>query len=145
MTLDWELIHFFWKYTARSLCIIICVWAFLQGGVTERAGALITIVAWYISFIHATHDGSGPAITTVVVDIVAMLCFAVLAIWSRRPWTFFITACMVNAVVTHFIARTLGLGTFAYVTVSGFWGGYGILACLAAGIMGHRALVRQGG
>lgn len=144
MAVDWELIHFFWKYSARTLCLLICGWAFFQGGVTERTGALITIVSWYLSFLNATHDGSGPAMTTVVVDVVTMLTFFVLAIWSRRPWTFFIAACMVNTVVTHVIARTLDPGLFASITVSGFWGGYGILACLAAGVAGYRSRIKQG-
>lgn len=144
MALDWDLIHFFWKYGARALCIIICTWAVLQGGTAERLGALITAVAWYLSYLNATQDGSGPAVATVVVDIAATAAFVALAVWSRRPWTFFIAACMLNAVATHFIARALDLGMFAYITVAGFWGGYGILICLASGIVGHRIRIGQG-
>ena len=140
--MDWGLIFFIWKYSARILCILVCAWAFLQGGKTERIAAAIIIVGWYLSHLNATHDGSGPAIATVMIDIVVTACFAALAIWSRRPWTFFITACMVNAVATHFIARAFDLGVFAYVTVAGFWGSYAILTCLAFGVMGHRARLR---
>lgn len=145
MALDWELIHFFWKYGARTLCLLICLWAVFQGGLAERTGALIIIVAWYLSYLNATQDGSGPPITTVMVDIVAALCFILLAVGSRKPWTFFIAACMINAVTTHFLARVLSLSIFASMTVSSFWGGYGILACLASGIMGRRARIRHGG
>lgn len=143
MAVNWELIHFFWKYSARTLCILICVWAFFHGGVAERTGAFVTIVAWYLSFLFATHDGSGPPIATVLVDVVAMLSFIALAVGSRRPWTFFIAACMVNTVATHVIARTLEPSLFASITVSGLWGGYGILICLAAGIMGYWKRLRR--
>ena len=93
--MDWGLVFLFWKYSARILCILICAWALLRGGMTERIGAGIIAVAWYLSYLNATHDGSGPAVATVIVDVVATAGFIALAICSRRPWTFFIAACMV--------------------------------------------------
>lgn len=145
MTVDWGLVYLAWKYVARTLCLVICLWAVFQGGVAERLGALITVTAWYISYLNATFDRSGTALATVMVDVAATAAFTALAVWSRRPWTVFIAACMVNAVVTHVIARALDPGLFASMAVSGFWGSYAILTCLAFGIVGHQTAIRRGG
>lgn len=134
MTPDWPLIWFFWQNGGRTLAFVVCTWALIRGQLPERLGAVTIAVSWLLSYLNARLDGSGPADATVAIDVVTAVCFGALALWSRRPWTFFIAACMVNLIITHLVARSLGLGKFAYVTLCGFWGGYALCLCLAAGV-----------
>ncbi len=73
----------------------------------------------------------------VTIDIVMLVLFIILAIWSRKIWVFFIAACMLNSVISHFTEHLIHFGIYSYVTAIGFWGGWALLICLAFGVAGH--------
>lgn len=136
--MDKELIALVWAKGGDIAAVIVCMWAFLRGGPVERYGAAIISVAWTLSFFLTSHAGNGPGVAVITIDIVALFLFAVLAIWSRRMWTFFATGAILNAVVAHLVRALTKFAVFGYVTTTGFWTGWIVLICLAFGILGYR-------
>ncbi|ESQ86509.1 hypothetical protein ABAC460_23190 [Asticcacaulis sp. AC460] len=128
------LIWIYGGYVAVTAC---CAWAFRSGGVTERLGAALIGMGWVVTGILAKR-GQGPGAEIVAIDVTVLLLFIALTLKSRRLWTFFASACMLNAVFTHIAHQVTAFGLYSYSTANGFWGGWALLACLAAGVAGHR-------
>ncbi len=129
--------HLVWMYGGDLAAFVCCAWAFWRGGSAERIGAAIVAIGWTLSIVLTSHAGHGPGIFVVSIDTVMLASFVALAIWSRKLWTFFIAACMLNSETSHFTEHLIRFGMYSYVTAIGLWGGWGLLICLAAGTWGH--------
>ena len=130
--------NFLWVYGSAFLACLCCIWAFWQGGRVEKYAAAIIFVAWVLSSLLQSHNGKGPGIWVELIDIVVLILFAALSLWSRRIWTLFITACQLDAVASHLVAHLTHFGVFSYLTATGLWGGEGLLIALAFGIVGYQ-------
>lgn len=113
---------------------VCCTWALWRGGPVERYGATVIVVSWILSYVVDTHDGQpGPAIFTI--DVVTMLLFVHLALKSRRVWTLIAAACMVDTVGAHIGAMAFHFDGFSYITITGIFGGWGMVFSLAGGMI----------
>lgn len=132
-----------WVYGSDVAAIICCSWAFWHGGPVERIAGGIIAVGWIMTIIFKLPNGAGPGQVVVDIDVAVLILFTFLALWARRWWTIFAAACMLNAVICHFVHLFGGFGIYSYATTSGFWSGYALLICLAFGIFGYRRGVRR--
>ncbi|ESQ74257.1 hypothetical protein ABAC402_14925 [Asticcacaulis sp. AC402] len=126
-----------WTVGGNIAAAVCCLWAFWRGGTFERWGASILAVGWILTMI-AKQPGMGPNAIIVGIDCAALLAFVVLALWSRRIWVFFAAACQLNAVFSHFAHHFTDFGIYSYATANGFWGGWALIFCLAAGVASYR-------
>lgn len=132
-----------WTAGSNIAAALCCAWAFWRGGLTERLGSLIIVAGFYATtLLKQTHQGPGVAI--VVIDVLGLVLFLALALWSRRLWVFFAAAAMVNAVFAHFAQQLAPYGLYAYASAAGLWGGWALLVCLAFGIVGHQLRLKRG-
>ena len=135
------IVHFIWGWTGNVLMLIVGIWALWRGGRTERWGAAIMAIGWVVTPLVQTHrfNGIDPGIFTV--DLLVFLALTALSLWSRRLWTLFAAAFMLDDVASHFaFGMASHIGGWAYITALGIWGGYGIIFALAAGM---RTVERQ--
>jgi hypothetical protein len=83
----------------------------------------------------------------VAIDIIALLTFVILSLWSRRIWTLLISAFQLNAVMSHFVGRLpIHVDTYTLITALSLWGGYGLTFALMAGmwqVERHRIRARR--
>ncbi|EGF91741.1 putative membrane protein [Asticcacaulis biprosthecium C19] len=126
-----------WIYGGYIAVVGCCAWAFRSGGVTERLGAAIIGIGWMVTGMLAQR-GQGPGADIVAIDVTVLILLVALVLKSRRLWTFFAAACMLNAVFAHIAHQVTAFGIYSYSTAAGFWGGWALLACLAGGIIGHQ-------
>ena len=136
--MDLTTLWYIWARGSDICAILCCVWAFWRGGIVEKYGAAIIGVSWLLSFILTFPPGAKPTMAIIAIDVTVLILFVALANWSRRLWVFFIAACQINAVASHFIGGLWKHGLYGYVTMLGFWGGWALLICLACGIVGYR-------
>lgn len=129
--------HQIWRFGGHIAAFVCCTWAFWRGGVHERTAAGLIAAGWLLSALLTSRTGHGPGIYVVSIDVIILLAFFALAVWSRKLWTFFLAACMLNSVLSHFTEHLIHFERFSYVTAIGFWGGWATLICLATGVNGH--------
>lgn len=141
--MDLDSLFLVWKYGARLLLMVCLLWAMWRGGFTERAGAAILGLGWFLSYLLRSPGAQGASLYVVAIDIVVFLMYLALALWSRRLWVFFAAAGMLIAIACHYAARTMPFGVYSYVTIAGFWGGSAQLIFLAAGIIGHQRKLKR--
>ncbi len=139
------MLHWIWLLWLRGgeiATLAICLWALWRGGTPERIGALIILVGWALTdLLSPPNQGPGP--WSIVVDIAALIAFAWLALWSRRPWTYFAAACQLNGVFSHFAHKFTTFGLYSYATTIALWSGYGLIICLAGGMIARRRDKKQ--
>jgi hypothetical protein len=134
--------YYTWAYVALVLGIVVCLYALVRGGPAERAGAVIYLAGWLATTVVQTMSG-GVEWGIMAVDTVGLVAFVILCLWTRKIWTVLIAACQLDAVASHIAALMAPQFSYVtYITVIGFWGGYGLLACLAAGTYGYRRDMR---
>ena len=126
-----------WTSGSNVAAAICCLWAFWRGGTVEKYGAAIIGVGWILTVIFK-QPNMGPGAIIAGIDVVAFVLLVVLAIWSRRIWVFFAAACQLNAVFSHFANIFADYGLYSFSSANGFWGGWALLICLSAGILGYR-------
>lgn len=126
-----------WTSGSNIAAAICCLWAFWRGGTVERVGAGVIGLAWALTVL-VKDPNMGPNLAIVWIDIALLAGLVALAMWSRRIWVFFAAACALNAVFSHFAKSFTDFGLYSYASAAGFWGGWALLVCLAAGIMGYR-------
>jgi len=133
-----------WAYVGMALGVLVSLYALIQGGPAERAGAAIFLSGWLATTIaqyKTTYSGIEWGI--VVIDIMAFFAFTALALWSRKIWTLLIAACQMNAVLSHFVPFLAPHFNYVtYITIISIWSGYGLLVCLAAGTYSHQRELR---
>lgn len=132
-----------WQYSGVILATLVCGWSFLRGGPTERFGAAVVIVGWYLSILLQSHSPKGPGIWVEIIDAVMLLLFLYLSLSTRRLWTILISACQLDTVVFHLAAKVAHYGQYPYVVAIGLWGGYGLLLALAWGVLEHRGRLKR--
>jgi hypothetical protein len=124
-----------WVWIGTTLAVLCCLWAFVRGGPIERYGAAIILVGWFLSLWLQRRGQDGPGFAVIAIDIVTLIAFAILSGWSRKLWTMLLTACQIDAVMSHFTSLQLAVGGWSYFTVLGIWGGYGLIISLALGVL----------
>jgi len=120
--------YYTWAYVGLISSILVSVYALLRGGPAERYGVVMFLIAWLATTLvqKTTFDGIEWGI--VVVDALLLILIA---------------ACQLNAVLSHFVPLLAPKFNYvSYITVVAFWGGYGLLACLAAGTYSHQRELR---
>jgi hypothetical protein len=130
--------YYTWAILGLILSIAVCIYALWRGGPAERYGAAIYLAGWALTTLVEGQYGSfKPAV--MAVDTATLVAFVVLALWARKIWTLLIAACQLDAVLSH-VAVLLApkFDSVSYITVVGFWGGYGLLVCLAVGTYSYR-------
>ena len=133
-------------YTA----LMLACWGYAvgRGGVPERIGATILVVA---SFLTAAviDDGRGSfrgvEIGVVVVDILCSLAFVLLALHADRFWCLWIAALQIGGTMGHAVKFVdPGIIPRAYAFTLAIWA-YPMLVLLVAGTWRHqRRLARFG-
>jgi len=138
-------IEFIWAWGGLALATIVCVAALIWGGSTERMIAITLWVAWVVSLLVESHGPKGPGDQVILIDVFVLLVFIGVSLKTRRLWTLFATASQVDDVASHFGARLLHWGLYSYITATGIWGGYFLIGCILAGIVGHRRRLGRNG
>ena len=131
-----HLIHLIWAWTGTALAVVVSAWALWLGRAPERWGAVLLLTGWFLSMLLQSHSADGPGTAVVVIDVVSLIAFVALSLWSRRVWTIFMAAFQLDAVMAHFAVGLSGhIGGWAYITALGIWGGYGLVFALAGGMI----------
>jgi hypothetical protein len=133
-------LHTAWLLWARGgdiAALICCLWAVCRGGPVEKIGAVTIGVAWFLSFLLQNKGPHGLGLYVGIIDVTTLIIFVVLAVQTRRLWTFFAAACMLNSVISHLVPHFTGFGVYGYVTAVGLWGGWALLACLVWGVVDY--------
>ncbi len=126
-----------WGIVWRILAIIICTHAVWRGGRDERIGAAIIFVSWVFSKLLHKTTGYGPSIGVIWVDVVTMFTVIGLSLWTRKIWTAFMAAFMVNDILCHIAGNfSPNVNLVAYITGTTFWGGYCLIFALEGGMIG---------
>lgn len=126
-------------FTILALCWI---YAELRGGVPERIGATIMVVGSALTWavVTKTDDRFGSVeVGVLVVDFVAFVAFAIVALRTDRFWPIWASAFAGLAVLGH-LARWYPGGEvtpWAYYVTIVVWT-YPILALIAIGTLNHQ-------
>jgi len=131
--------YYSWAYLGLALSILVPLYALVRGGPAERSGAVMFLIGWLATALvqKRTFDGIEWGIT--MVDTATLIGFVILCLWARKVWTVLIAACQLNAVLSHFVPLLAPQFNYVtYITVIGFWGGYGLVTCLAIGTYSHQ-------
>ncbi len=136
--------YYAWAIIGDVLALLLCPYALIRGGFAERSGAAVIGIGWILTFLlQSTVPGLNLAI--MLVDVVALVLLTLISIKVRKIWTLFAAAFQFNAVavdlISHFFPQ---VGVVSTITFVGFWGGYGLLAALAAGMLGVERERRRG-
>ena len=136
-------IEYIWAWGGFALATIVCAAALIWGGTAGRVVAATFWIAWVLSLLVASHDPHRPGIQVDLIDVVVLVVFVVVSFRTRRLWTMFAAACQLDDVVSHFGGRLLHYGISSTITATGIWGGYALIACIAAGIVTHQRELRR--
>ena len=117
--------------------VVCCTWAFWRGGPVERYGAAILIASWMLSYVVDTRGGQ-PNPIIITIDTLTMLVFIGVSFWSRRLWTLFAAAFMVDTVCAHVCAILFHFDAFSYITITGIFGGWGQIFALTGGVISYQ-------
>lgn len=137
----WWIAHLVWTYVGDLAAAACGVFAFWRGGPPEKGGAAILLAGWVLSalavYLHVDYVAHGVRYVLMGLDVLGLVGFVALSLWSRRLWTVFMAAFQLNDVMTHVAAYWPGMDNYTYVTAIGFWGGWGLVFTLAFGVTDH--------
>lgn len=123
-----------WVWGGGAAAVFTGIAAFIRGGAPERWGAVILLTAWFIPGL--LDSGHGFRYALFAGDAAAMLAYLIVALRWRRLWAFASTASQFLAVMTHVIVwYTLGVRTWAYITLAAIFGGDLPMIFLAIGVL----------
>ncbi|MDC7676571.1 hypothetical protein [Asticcacaulis machinosus] len=114
-------IWWFWvsgSSVVAAACGIIAWW---RGGVPERYGFTLILIGWTLTPFVQDRGGHGPGVWVMLLDIITFIGLIVISVWSRRIWTLFACAFMLDTVASHlvvFLAPHVDL--YSYITSLGF-------------------------
>jgi hypothetical protein len=129
------MISFIWAWGGTVLAVAITVWAVLRGGSTEKYGAIINLICWFLTPLVQTK-APGIDIGVTLVDTGLLTTFLWLSLRSRELWAAFAAAFQFLCLIGDFaIGLTHNVSLYTYITGNGLWGGYAILATLIAGMI----------
>lgn len=135
--------YYAWAYIALILNVIVCLYASVRGGPAERCGAIIYLIGWLATTLVSKTGFTSIQLGILVVDTLGLVAFIALSLWSRKIWTILMAACQLDAVASHIAALLAPQFSYvSYITVIGFWGGYGLMICLAIGTYSHQREIR---
>ncbi len=127
-----------WGILWRVLAVIICTHAAWRGGRDERIGAAVIFVGWALSHLLASKTGYAPSAGIITVDVTVMFGLIGFSLWTRKIWTAFMAAYMVNTVLCHIAGSfSPNVNLVAYITGTTFWGGYCQIFALEGGMIGR--------
>lgn len=118
--------------------VVICLFAFMKGGETERIAAGAYVLGWFASLLLQ----NGGALYSVqygvmIIDIIMLIVLGGLTWKSRTAWPAWAAACQLLVVASHFISMSDGRPALAnYLAVVNL-AGYGVLIALAVGTFWH--------
>lgn len=129
--------HYSFAIIGRVMGFIICPYALIRGGPSERWGAAFYTVSWGLCAVLQDHHLKGPGLWVFLIDVCGLVAFAALSIWSRKIWALFAGAFQLNTVLSHVVWWLFPqVGLVSYVTALGLWGGYGLLCTILMGMVG---------
>lgn len=132
------MVHLIWATGGTILVLVAGLLAHLRGGPPERWGAVILLTGWVVSELVDTMERV--RIGILEVDLCVLLGFVLLSLKTRRLWTLFAAAFMVNDVACHLIAFLPDIDGWSYITLLGLWGGWlQALALLWGALTARRA------
>ncbi len=135
--------YYTWAYVALILNITVCLYASIRGGPAEKSGAAIYLIGWLATTLVQKSEYTGIEWAKMAVDTIGFFAFVGLSLWARKIWTIFMAACQMDAVASHIAALLAPQFSYVtYITVIGFWGGYGLMICLAIGTYSHQREMR---
>lgn len=135
--------YYTWAYVGLVVSILVSAYALVRGGPAERYGAVMFLIAWLATTLVQKRTFDGIEWGIVFVDTLLLIGFVILCLSARKVWTVLIAACQLNAVISHFVPLLAPKFNYvSYITVIAFWGGYGLLACLAVGTYSHQRELR---
>ncbi|WKL58316.1 hypothetical protein Q1W73_04870 [Asticcacaulis sp. ZE23SCel15] len=115
-----------------AACGIIAWW---RGGAPERYGFTLILIGWTLTPFVQDRGGHGPGVWVMLLDIITFAGLIVISVWSRRIWTLFAGAFMLDTVASHlvvFLAPHVDL--YSYITSLGLWSGYALALSMVAGV-----------
>ena len=135
--------YYTWAYVALILNVIVCLYASVCGGPAERCGAIIYLIGWLATTLVSKTGFNSIQLGILAVDALGLIAFVALSLWARKIWTIFMAASQLDAVGSHIAALLAPQFSYvSYITVIGFWGGYGLMICLAIGTYSHQRELR---
>lgn len=131
------ILQFIWHWFGTILMTLTCLWALWRGEAPERWGGAILLTGLALSLIvqitrpKDVYDGLG----YVLIDVIALIAFVILSVWSRRIWSVFISAFQLNAVLSHFAHYVPShVDMYTQITAVVLWSGYGLTFILMIGM-----------
>ena len=127
--------YYAWALVGDALALLLCPYALIRGGFAERSGAAVIGVGWVLTILL---QSALPGVNTAIflVDLTAMILLLLISIRARKIWTLFAAAFQFNAVAVHVVSHFFPqVGVVSIITFIEFWGGYGLLAALGAGMV----------
>ncbi len=130
-------IEFVWQWLSTILLIGGCLWSLWRGETPERWGGGILLVGFGVTVLAQilqpkdVYDG----VSIVMIDVIGLIAYVILSLWSRRIWTLFMAAFQLNTVISHFaVYLSSHVDMYTQITAVGLWGGYGVSLVLIAGM-----------
>ena len=127
--------YYAWAIIGDVLALLLCPYALIRGGFAERSGAAVIGIGWIVTFL-VQSAAPGLNLAIILVDVTALVLLTLISIKARKIWTLFAAAFQFNAVavdlISHFFPQ---VGVVSIITFVEFWGGYGLLAALGAGML----------
>ncbi len=127
--------YYAWAIIGDVLALLLCPYALIRGGFAERSGAAVIGIGWIVTILLQSAI-PGPNLAIFLVDLAAMILLLLISIRVRKIWTLFAAAFQFNAVAVHVVSHFFPqVGVVSIITFIEFWGGYGLLAALGAGMI----------
>jgi len=129
------MVYYAWAIIGDVLALLLCPYALIRGGFAERSAAAVIGIGWILTFL-VQSAAPGLNLAIILVDLVALVLLTLISIRARKIWTLVAAAFQFNAVavdiISHFFPQ---VGVVSIITFVEFWGGYGLLAALGAGVL----------
>ena len=128
--------YYAWAITGDVLALLLCPYALIRGGFAERSAAAVIGLGWILTIaLQSALPGLNLAIF--LIDLAAFIGLLLISLRARKLWTLFAAAFQFNAVAVHIVSHLFPqVGVVSIITFIEFWGGYGLLAALGAGMIG---------
>lgn len=130
-----------------ALLISCCLYAGIRGGLPERLGVAILVVAVVASqLVPKVGPERFDVMETgmLLIDVAMLVCVVTLALVAQRYWPLWMSAVLVNTVVTHLLMLSPKLMPWSYSVAIAAWS-YPNPLILAVAAWRHQARVRRYG
>ena len=105
------------------IAMVICGMAIWRGGWAERWSGAVYLTAWILSgIVYTKQNIIGPDWAVFAVDFTTLLGLGWISFRSRRPWTLFVAAFALIAIMAPLaLALDFRVTTFTYVRGLALW------------------------